>query len=90
MSAADKLLKRMKQSKAQWSHRHLKKLYLGFGFEMDEDGPHTMYIHPRFPRLCTTVTRSSYLAIGYVQEAIKLIEELQRLEKKEQNESRQR
>jgi hypothetical protein len=61
----------------------LDRLYRGFGFEVEEDGPHSVYIHARYPQLRASVTRSRTLPVGYIQHAPKLIEELKVLEKKE-------
>lgn len=69
---------RMRQSKTGWGFNDLDALYRGFGFEVREGGKHTMYIHPRFPELRATVARHRSLPIGYVQHAIRLIEELER------------
>lgn len=82
MSSAEKLLARMKRTKAGWTHKDLDTLYRGFGFEVEEDGPHSMYIHSTYPQLRASVTRSHTVAIGYVQHALKLIEELKSLEGK--------
>ena len=83
MSSAEKLLARMKRTKAGWTHKDLDTLYRGFGFEADEDGPHTVYVHSKYPQLRASVTRSRTVAVGYVQHALKLIEQLQDLERKE-------
>ena len=80
MSQADKLLERMKNSKAGWGADDLHALYVGFGFEFREGGRHVIYIHPKFPELRATVARHKTLAIGYIQHAISLIEKLKDLE----------
>jgi len=81
MSQADKLLEKMRNSKAGWGAADLHTLYIGFGFEFREGGKHTMYIHRKFPELRATVARHSTLAIGYIQHAISLMEKLKDLEK---------
>jgi predicted RNA binding protein YcfA (HicA-like mRNA interferase family) len=81
MSQADKLLEKMKNSKAGWSADDLHTLYVGFGFEFREGGKHVIYIHPKYTELRATVARHGSLAIGYIQHAISLIEKLKDLEK---------
>ena len=78
--AAERLLARMRVSKSGWSQGDLRRLYLGFGFEVDEGGNHTLYIHPVFPQLRATVPRHSPLPIAYANHAVKLIDELVSLE----------
>jgi len=80
MNKADKLLERMCASKTGWRPDDLDDLYKGFGFEVHEGRRHTMYIHPKYPELRATVSRHRSLAIGYIQHAIKLIEQLKKLE----------
>lgn len=79
-SKAEKLLERMRQSKAGWKRRDLDDLYEGFGFVITPGGSHDIVKHPDFPQLRTTLPRHSDLAKGYVQFAIKLIDELKTLE----------
>lgn len=79
MSKGDRLLEKMRRSKAGWKFNDLESLYIKFGFEKYEGSKHTMYIHPDFPELRATVTRHSSLAIGYIQFAIKLIDRLKEL-----------
>lgn len=81
MSSAEKLLTRMQQSKSGWGFNDLDALYQGFGFEVREGGKHTMYIHSKFSQLRATVARHRSLPIGYIQCAIKLIEELKKIER---------
>ncbi len=79
MSKADKLLEKMRNSKAGWSANDLNVLYIGFGFDFREGGKHIIYIHPEFPELRATVARHSSLAIGYIKHAIHLIDRLKEL-----------
>ena len=83
MSAADKLYERAKRTKAGWRFEEVRRLYLGFGFEEKQGGKHTLFIHPRYPQLVATVTRKRTLAMGYVDKAVRLIEELRRLSERE-------
>lgn len=87
MSKADKLLERMRNSKAGWSADDLHALYVGFGFDFREGGKHIIYIHPEFPELRATVARHSSLAIGYIQTAIRLIDSLKKLQGEAINEN---
>lgn len=80
MREAEKILARMRASKADWGCTDLERLYLGFGFEMEQGSRHTMFIHPRYPQLRATVGRHRSLAVGYVHHAISTIDELLRLE----------
>ena len=73
---AENLLARMKATKSGWNYNDLDALYKGFGFDKIEGGKHTLFMHPKFPKLRATVTRHRSLPIGYVQTAIKLIDEL--------------
>lgn len=85
-SKAQKLLERMKQSKAGWKRRDLDRLYTGFGFIISHGSNHDIVKHPDFPNLRTTLPRHDFLAKGYVEYAIKLIEMLIELQKDRENE----
>lgn len=80
-SEAEKLLKRMRRSKAGWTRRDLDALYLGFGFVIRPGGKHDVVKHPDYPHLRTTLSRGSALAKGYISFAIKLIDDLNLLMK---------
>jgi hypothetical protein len=80
MSSIQDLLERMRRSKAGWTFADLEKLYIGLGFEVREGGKHRVYIHPAFPELRATVTRSHSLAKGYIQHALHLAERLKEME----------
>lgn len=80
MSSVERLLERMRRSKAGWTFDDLEKLYVGLGFEMREGGKHRIYIHPKFPELRATVTRSRSLAKGYVEHALHLAKRLKEME----------
>jgi hypothetical protein len=79
-SKAQKLLERMKQSKVGWRRQDLDKLYRGFGFVIQHGSNHDIVKHPQYPHLRTTLPRHSYLARGYVDYAIKLIDALIQLQ----------
>jgi hypothetical protein len=76
----EKLLARMRASKAGWGWNDLDQLYAGFGFVTREGGKHTVYIHEEQRDLRATVARHRSLPVGYIQTAIRLIDELQRRE----------
>lgn len=80
-SKAEKLLERMRQSKDKWRRRDLDTLYEGFGFIITHGKSHDIVKHPEFPELRTTLPRHNYLAKGYVEYAIKLVDKLQELQK---------
>ncbi len=83
MSKADKLLEKMRNSKAGWSADDLHTLYVGFGFDFREGGKHIIYIHPDFPELRATVARHRTIAVGYIQHAISLIDKLKKLKEED-------
>ena len=72
----EKLLAKMRASKAGWGWSDLEKLYVSFGFDMREGGKHTVFKHPEFASLRATVARHKSLPVGYIQTALRLIEEL--------------
>jgi hypothetical protein len=76
MTSAERLYQRMRRTKAGWRPSDLDRLYRGFGFEVVEGAKHTLYIHPQFPNLRATVTRSRSLAVGYIEHALELIDAL--------------
>lgn len=83
----ERLLERMRRSKAGWTFTDLEKLYLGLGFRMREGGKHRLYIHPKFPELRATVTRSRSLAKGYIEHALHLAKRLKEMEAESAEES---
>jgi len=85
-SKAQKLLERMKQSKAGWKRQNLDKLYIGFGFIINHGSSHDIVKHPDFPQLRATLPRHNYLARGYVEYAIKLIDKLLEMQKEKEDE----
>ena len=79
-SKAYKLLEKMRRSKSGWKRHDLDQLYEGFGFIIIHGSNHDIVKHPNFPLLRTTLPRQNYLAIGYIEQAIKLIDKLLELE----------
>ena len=45
-----------------------------------EGGKHRLYVHPKFPQLRATVTRSRSLVKGYIEHALDLAERLSKME----------
>ena len=82
MPPVERLLQRMRRSKSGWSADDLEKLYVGLGFECREGAKHRVYIHPKFPELRATVTRSRSLAKGYIDHALGIAQRLEQLEAK--------
>ena len=80
MASIDDILQKMRASKAGWRPGDLERVYLGLGFGMREGSKHRLYIHPKYPELRATVTRSRTLAVGYITEALRLADRLRELE----------
>ncbi len=78
-AAARRLRETMGKSKSGWGQNDLDALYIGYGFVLRQGGKHRFYSHPDFPQLHATVSRQNDLPPGYVQSALKLIAELERL-----------
>lgn len=81
---AIKLLERMRLSKTGWSAKDLFQLYEGHGFLIIHGSKHDIVKHPRYPNLRTTLPRHDYLARGYVDYAVKMVDQLLALEKQEE------
>lgn len=79
MKAAEKLLLKMRRTKNGYNPSDFKTLYIGFGFECEEGANHTIYIHAKYTHLRATIARHNILATGYAVQAVKLIDELERL-----------
>jgi hypothetical protein len=75
-SAAEKLRARMQASKHGWTADDLERLYAGYGFGYRDKGKHRVYTHPSRPDLIATVTHHRHVAVGYIQTALKLIDDL--------------
>jgi hypothetical protein len=88
-SKAQKLLEQMKQSKAGWRRKDLDKLYTGFGFIITHGSNHDIAKHPDFPQLRATLPRHNFLAKGYVEFAVKLIDKVLEMQKKEMKDEQQ-
>lgn len=78
-SKARKLLERMRRSKSGWKRRDLDKLYRDYGFVMTRVRNHDIVKHPMFLQLRVTLPRHTDIAIAYVQEAVKKVDQLIKL-----------
>lgn len=78
----DKLLERLKNTKAGWSDRDLWKLLTAFNFSSRES-KHTVYYHPTHPDLTIVIPRGRELLPVYPREVEKLIKMLQGREMEE-------
>lgn len=75
----EKLLTRMRTSKAGFVGKDFEKLYLGFGFKIAPGGRDTKYQHPVHTDLLAFVSRGSgELSKAYAEDAVKLIDSLKR------------
>jgi len=87
-SKAQKLLERMRRSKSDWLRADLDKLYEGFGFVISHGGSHDIVKHPQYPELRAALPRHRFLAKGYVEYAIKLVDRLLELQQEAADESK--
>jgi hypothetical protein len=83
MNSAEKQLEDMRATKSGWKHDDFKTLYTGFGFVEKQGAKHTRYTHAKY-RLVAIVARHTSLPPGYAKTAVKLIDELKRLELEDQ------
>jgi hypothetical protein len=83
-SKAEKLLEAMRSSKSNWRRSDLDRLYKGFGFEITHGSNHDIIKHPIYSKLRTTLPRHRTLAKGYVEYAVKLIDQLLELRREGQ------
>lgn len=80
------LLEQMRKSKSNWKKEDIEKLYKEFGFIIRHGSNHDIVTHPEFPKLRATLARHKALPKGYVQFAVKLIDQLLELQKEGSNE----
>lgn len=80
-SKAEKLLQKMRVSKANCTLGDLYAIYSGFGFKIRNGKKHDKAKHPRYRWLQATLPRKhERIAVGYFDHAVKTIDELKRLE----------
>jgi hypothetical protein len=76
---AEKIFRRMLQTKAGWRSRDFLTLYSGFGFTIIEGKKHITVIHPDYD-IRDQISRSSgELPEGYAKDAVKNIKLLKKL-----------
>ncbi|GMV34741.1 hypothetical protein FBQ83_07425 [Chloroflexi bacterium CFX5] len=80
-SKAEKLLEQMRASKANWKTPDIARLYEGFGFIITHGANHDKVRHPDFPELRTTLPRHRDIAKVYVEIAVKLVDQLLKLQR---------
>lgn len=71
----DKLLEKIRNTKAGWSDREIFKLLSSFGF-VSREKKHTVYSHPEHEDLNLVVPRAKELKKVYPREVEKLIDRL--------------
>jgi hypothetical protein len=85
-SKAEKILEKMRCSKAGWKAHDFRTLYEGFGFNK-RGTRHDIYIHPDYPDIRDSIPRGSdELASGYAKDAVKNIDLLLAREKEKNDE----
>lgn len=74
------LLEKARATKAGWHRQELVSLYDGFGFIIKSGrGPHDKVFHPDYPELITWLPRHNKLHEYNIEQAVKLIDRLQKL-----------
>lgn len=84
-TAAKKLLERMRNSPSGWGQSDFEKLLVGYNFKQRQ-GKHTVYMHPNHPSLMIVVPRHNELKDWVARDAVKLIDELEKLEGEKKDE----
>lgn len=78
---AEKLLQKMRVSKANCTLGDLYAVYNAFGFTIRNGKKHDRVKHPQYTWLKATLPRKhTSIALGYFDHAVKTIDELKRLE----------
>lgn len=80
----------MSASKDGWGWRDLDRIYLSYGFTKRQGSKHTVYSHPTHRQLRATVARHRSLPKGYITTALRLINELEQLQKTDEAHSQNR
>lgn len=81
------LLEAMRRTRSGWGEQHFDRLYRSFGFQeiTRPRAPHRVYVHPAHPHLRATVARHRSLAKGYAAMAVRLIDTLLAIERRERS-----
>lgn len=78
---AVKLLAKARVTKGGWHRKEIESLYTGFGFTIKSGrGPHDKVYHPKHPELIAWLPRHNKIGEYNIDNAIKLIDRLQKLE----------
>lgn len=80
MARAGRLLERMRRSKFGWTPEDVERVYAAHGFECRHGAKHDLFQHRQHRRLIATVKRTNPLKPAYIDDLLKLIDELERLE----------
>jgi hypothetical protein len=76
MTRAQKLVERMRRTKHGWRPSEVRAAYLGYGFSVDAGRKHDLYQHRRYPDLIATMTRSDPVKPAYIEDLLKLLDDL--------------
>lgn len=80
-----RLLEAMRWSQNNWTRHDLETLYLGFGFRIRRGSKHDIAIHKQYPKLRGMLPNHKSFAKGYINSAVKLVDKLQELRRKEED-----
>ena len=75
-SKAEKLLERMRRSKANWKRRDLENLLFGYGFQRRHGSNHDVFTHPNLTGAQFVLPRHGAVKKAYISKAIRLIDKL--------------
>lgn len=81
---SSRLLEAMRRSQNNWTRHDLETLYLGFGFRIRRGSRRDIAIHKQYPELRGTLPNHKSFAKGYIHSAVRLIDKLQELRRKEE------
>jgi len=80
-----RLLEAMRRSQNNWTRHDLETLYLGFGFRIHRGSKRDIAINKQYPELRSTLPNHKSFAKGYINSAVRLIDKLQELRRKEED-----
>ncbi len=75
-SKAEKLLERMRRTKANWQRRDLENLLFGYGFQRRHGGNHDVFTHPDLTGAQFVLPRHGTVKKAYISKAVRLIDKL--------------
>jgi dienelactone hydrolase len=76
----EELFRRAKDAPANWKKEDLEKLYIEYDFEIIQKKKHAFAIHQIYRQLRGTLPNHRSFLPAYVRDAVKLIEEAQKLD----------